>query len=426
MTYEESISFINSLADHEKKPGSYRVSRYDPRRVRRLLRKTGLSDDGIRIVHIAGTKGKGSVAYYTASLLKHSQKGRVGLFTSPHIFRINERIKIDMKDIADREFAALVTRYAKILKQSRATAFDAMTFIAMVHFISGKCQYVVLEAGLGGRLDSTNFCKPALSVITSVGYDHTAVLGKTLNQIAGEKAGIIKKNTPVLSARQEAEPLKKIAETASSLQSEMFYFPELVKYQVSKRNRSGSVFNAFVWFDRKEQEWKKIRLTALGDMAIENFLLSLYAVLLCGVHAGATAVRKAAALKVPYRLNITGNHMIDVSHNDRSIKLLFDTLIRYVKAKRYHLFITILTDKEIGRIARVVLEYRNLFHKITVYDFQTYRKSGGRKLFAAIRQLPHAEYVRDISQLKPSGRTFNVFTGSFYSVEKIVGKIGKR
>jgi dihydrofolate synthase / folylpolyglutamate synthase len=424
MTYDESISFLNSLADLEKKSGAYRASQFDPQRVRRMLKTTGLSFDEAKIIHIAGTKGKGSVAFYTANLLRLTQKGRVGLYTSPHIFRVNERIKIDLKDITDKEFSSLVTRYAKLIKRNRATAFDAMTFIAMVHFISGRCEYIVLETGLGGRLDSTNFCKPVLSVITSVGYDHTAILGKKLSQIAAEKAGIIKKNVPVLCAKQEDEALKKIKDAAEKAQSEMFYFNDLVKYRVGKRNRSGSGFNAFIWFGRKEQEWKKLKLASLGDSAIENFLLSVYAVLLAGLSVSASALRRAAALKIPYRMSISGNNLVDVSHNDRSIKLLFDTLIRYVRAKRYHLFLTALSDKEILRIAKVVLEYRNLFHKITVYDFHTYRKSGGKKLYAAIRQLSHAEYVKDVSLLKTSGRDFNVFTGSFYSVSRIVELIG--
>jgi folylpolyglutamate synthase/dihydropteroate synthase len=220
------------------------------------------------------------------------------------------------------------------------------------------------------------------------------------------------------------EALKKIKETSASAQSAFYYFPELVKYRVTKRSRSGSGFNAFVWFGRKEQEWKKMKLASLGDMAIENFLLGVYAVLLAGLSVTASALRRAAAMKVPYRLSITRSRIIDVSHNDRSIKLLFDTLIRYVKAKRYHLFITVLSDKEIQRIAKVIVEYRNLFHRITVYDFQTYRKSGGKKLYAAVRLLPHAEYVKDIALIKPSGKEFNVFTGSFYAVEKIVDLLG--
>lgn len=423
MTYQESLAFLNSFSDYEKKSKTYSASNYDPDRVRRMLKNTGLSCDAVRIVHIAGTKGKGSVASFTARMIQLAGKGRVGLYTSPHLFKINERIKINMEDITDREFAALVTRYAKLLKRSRATWFDSLTFLAMVHFISGRCDTVVLETGLGGRLDSTNFCKPALSVITSVGYDHTAVLGKTLTQIAGEKAGIIKNGSPVLSARQEPDVLKRIQSEARKKHSELFYFPDLVKVRIHKRSRSGSGFDAFVWSGRKEQKWKRIRLNQIGDITVENYMLAFYAVLLLGLPVNASLLRRSSSMTVPYRLSIVRNNLIDVSHNDRSVRSLFDTLIRYVKAKRYHLYITVLSDKEIRRIARVIMEYQNLFYKITVYDFQAVRKSGGKKLYSAIKKLVHADYIADQSLLKPSKGEFNVFTGSFYAVSGILSLI---
>lgn len=423
MTYNESISFLNALADNEKSPKKYSASVYDPDRVRRMLKNTGLSYDGIRIVHIAGTKGKGSVATYTANLLQYARKGRVGLYTSPHLFKVNERIKINMADISDREFASLVTRYSKLIKRSRATYFDAITFLAMIHFISGRCDYIVLETGMGGRLDSTNFSKPALSVITSVSYDHTAVLGKTLGQIAGEKAGIIKNGVPVLCARQEPEALKRIQAEARKNNSEFYYFPELVKLRILKRGRGGSTFDAYVWFDRREQVWKRVRMEQIGDAAAENFMIAVYSVLILGLEINAKILRKCSVQTVPYRIAVYGNNIVDVSHNDRSIRTLFDTLIRYVKAKRYHLYITVLSDKEIARIAKVLLEYQNLFHKITVYDFATARKSGGKKLYAAIQKLAHAEYTADRSSLKPSGSEFNVFTGSFYAVAGVLSLI---
>ncbi len=440
MDYFEAACFLNSLIDNEKGFEKYSGSNYDPQKVEKLLDQANLIDSNIKIVHIAGTKGKGSTSFYLAKLIGLSTNVNVGLYTSPHLFRINERIKINFADISDQSLSGLVSRFSGLIIEFKATFFDALTFIAMAHFIERECGYVVLETGLGGKLDSTNYCKPILSVITSIAYDHTAILGNTLQEIAGEKAGIIKHNIPVISAPQANEALKIIKEKALEKQSVLYYFPDYIHYNVLNRSPSGSVWDSSINMKSSVLTLTNIELSQIGDVFIENFLLALFSCLIISQFDGSgkltagmfknqgTLIKSAAALRIPFRMEIAGNNLIDVSHNDSSLKSLFKTITVYMPENNYHLFIGILADKEIERIAGIIEDNSSLFTQITVYDFISHRKSGGERLFRLLNKLKNVDYLSDISLIKPQkdpSKGFNVFTGSFYTVERILDIIKK-
>jgi dihydrofolate synthase/folylpolyglutamate synthase len=192
----DNAAFFNSLVNYEKTPGYA----YDLDAYRKFLEKLGSPHKKLRnVILIAGTKGKGSTAAIISSCLKaHGYK--VGSYSSPHLERINERIKINDREITDHELA----RYSRIIKPhvnfktriGARTFFEVLTAIAFLHFVRKDADFSVLEVGLGGRLDATNVTDPLISVITRIGYDHMNMLGNTLVQIAREKAGIIKKFSP--------------------------------------------------------------------------------------------------------------------------------------------------------------------------------------------------------------------------------------
>ncbi|GAF98525.1 unnamed protein product, partial [marine sediment metagenome] len=178
-------------------------------RMRQLLHRVGNPDAGLPIVHIAGTKGKGSASAILAHVLS-SAGFDVGVFSSPHLTRLEERFTINGVDCTSEELVALVDRLRPVARQMdqtaeqtgddgyRPTFFEMVTAIALMHFSQRRVDLAILEVGLGGRLDSTNVCQPAVSVITSISYDHTKQLGATLEEIAGEKGGIIKPGVPVV------------------------------------------------------------------------------------------------------------------------------------------------------------------------------------------------------------------------------------
>ena len=169
-------------------------------------------EKGLKMIHIAGTNGKGSTAAFISSIL--IQKGyRVGVFTSPHLIKFNERIRVNGNFITDLEILEFLNKAKSAIKRIQSTFFETTTAMALSYFKSKDVDFAVIETGLGGRLDSTNVIKPLVSVITSISLDHMDLLGETVEKIAYEKAGIIKKNTPLIigpNKKSVADVFKKI------------------------------------------------------------------------------------------------------------------------------------------------------------------------------------------------------------------------
>lgn len=186
--------------------GAWRDVRLGLHRTEELLERLGRPQDGLRIVHVAGTNGKGSTCAFIAGILQAAGY-KTGLFTSPYILRFNERVQVNREDISDEDLLidALRVREAACSMDEQPTAFELITAVALVHFARVGCQAVVLEVGLGGRLDSTNVVSPVVSVITPIALDHTHVLGDTIAKIAEEKAGIIKPGVPVVCYAQHPD-----------------------------------------------------------------------------------------------------------------------------------------------------------------------------------------------------------------------------
>ena len=192
MNYTEAIEYIHSVNWTFCKPGLERVTE--------LCHALGDPQDSLKFIHVAGTNGKGSFCAMTDSILRNAGL-KVGLFTSPYIVEFNERMRINSLNISDSELCELVETVKPIADKmtDKPTEFELITAIAFLYFARNDCDVVVLECGLGGRLDATNIIKtPILSVITGIALDHTSILGDTVQKIAGEKAGIIKKDVPVL------------------------------------------------------------------------------------------------------------------------------------------------------------------------------------------------------------------------------------
>ncbi len=219
MTYKEALEYIHSVSWLGSRPGLSRITE--------LCRRLGNPERACRYIHIAGTNGKGSTSKMLSEILR-AEGYRVGLYTSPYVWRFNERIGFDGGDITDDELAevtAYVKPFADAMEDS-PTEFELITAIAFEYFKRKECDYVVLEAGLGGRLDSTNVIDtPVLSVITGIALDHTAILGDTHAAIAGEKAGIIKEGCPVLFGEGPREAEEVIRTRAASLNAPYFRTP---------------------------------------------------------------------------------------------------------------------------------------------------------------------------------------------------------
>ena len=215
MRYEEAVKYILDIPKFTKKN--------DGDHTRKFLEYLGNPQEGLKVLHVAGTNGKGSVCAYLDGMLRSEGK-RTGLFTSPHLVKINERIVLDGEEIPDDRFCEVFERTLTAVKKmegeglAHPTFFEFLFGMAMLAFAEGGMEYAVLETGLGGRLDATNAVEqPLVSIITSIGMDHMEYLGDTIGEIASEKAGIIKSGVPVFYAQTSEESDEVIRRKAEEL-----------------------------------------------------------------------------------------------------------------------------------------------------------------------------------------------------------------
>lgn len=290
--YQDSLDYLYSYIDYSlTKALRYSPEKFDLQRMKVLLERLGDPQDNFPVIHIAGTKGKGSVSAFCASALKAAGY-QVGLYTSPHLQDFTERIQINDQPISHADLADLVEQIKPVVEKiPQLTTFELTTAIAFLYYSKMKVDCAVIEVGLGGRLDATNLVKPLLSVITTISFDHMAVLGNTLAEIAGEKAGIIKPGCPVVSASQSSEAAEVIARTAKERGCEISWVGKDVFYSPIRHDLKEQSF--FIW---QADEQKKVNLY------IENPEVGIppeeYTTPLLGFHQLENAATAYAALQV--------------------------------------------------------------------------------------------------------------------------------
>ena len=279
MTYTEAVAYIHSVTWKGSRPGLSRITE--------LLEKLGNPQDRLRFIHVAGTNGKGSFCAMTESILRTAGY-KTGLFVSPYIKEFNERICVSGVPIADEALAeaTALVRDAADGMEDAPTEFELITAIGFVHFVREQCDIVELETGMGGRLDSTNIIKdPLLTVITGIALDHTAFLGDSVEQIAAEKAGIIKSGAPVLFGGRDAAARRVIAARAAEVGVPFFATAD-TPLTVREMTLSGTVADY--------GDWRWVYLPLLGSYQPYNLANVLAAVPLmreAGLHLSDTAVR---------------------------------------------------------------------------------------------------------------------------------------
>lgn len=221
-TYRSALNYLKGLTNFEETPRlRYDEKRFNLDRMKKILAALDHPEKKMRVVHIAGTKGKGSTATMVACMLRKCGY-KVGLYTSPHVLSVLERMSVDGERPTEQDFAKTMARVAAATKKAYTktnppTYFEIVTAVALLWFADQQVEVAVVEAGLGGRLDSTNVVQPEVCGITSISYDHTGQLGTTLTSIAQEKAGIIKKGIPVISAPQKPEVAQILTDAAEKM-----------------------------------------------------------------------------------------------------------------------------------------------------------------------------------------------------------------
>jgi dihydrofolate synthase/folylpolyglutamate synthase len=342
--YRASLDYLYGRLDYERVGMPRSAGELGLSRMRRLLRALGDPQDGLRIVHVAGTKGKGSTSALIASAA--SAAGiRTGLFSSPHLHALEERYRIDGEPIeaaglvwlADAVRGAVARLDAEAARtDGRApTFFEITTAMGLLHFARRGCGLVVLETGMGGRLDSTNTVRPAVSVLTTISFDHTRQLGNTLGAIAGEKAGIIKRGRPVVSGVRGDEAravIRRVAGVRRSVLHEIdtdFGYDEVEPSGPIVVPTAGRV-RVSTW----KRDWPWLRLPLLGPHQAHNAATALAALDALAdqgsIEIGPESVERGwASLRFPARCEVVGERpwlVIDGAHNVESAQALAATL----------------------------------------------------------------------------------------------------
>ncbi len=357
MTYEEALEYIHGISWTFCKPGLDRI--------RELCSGLGNPEKCLKFVHIAGTNGKGSTASMLSSVLT-SAGYKVGLFTSPYIYRFNERMKVAGRDIPD-DMLAKITEYVRPIAEKmtdKPTEFELITAIAFEYFKRESCDIVVLEAGLGGRLDSTNVIDTSvLSVITGIALDHTAILGDTVEKIACEKAGIIKKGVPVLFGGTDKSAEAVIRSVAAERGSE-FYVADYSLLNVEKLDMSGSIFS----YRGRE----KLKIHLLGAYQPKNAALVTEAVDILNSHGFAiseNALRDGlSAARWRARFEVIAQEptvIFDGAHNPEGIDAAVESIKEYYGEERVIIMSGVLADKDYKYIASRIAEVSGKVFTIT-------------------------------------------------------------
>ncbi len=354
MDFRQAVEFIWNRTDYERQWSyNYSAERFDLARVYRLLERLGSPQRGLVAAHIAGTKGKGSTAAMLASILRAAGL-RVGLYTSPHLHSVRERIQVDGRAVTREAFAQAVASVAAACEGlPEITSFEALTAAAFVAFRQHNVEAAVVEVGLGGRLDATNVIRPFVSVITSLSYDHTAILGRDLASIAREKAGIVKDGIPVVSASQPEEAMAVIREAAKEHGSRLYVAGADWRYRPLAFNERAQSFAVYPPGEEASIAAGEFTVPLLGEHQLENAVLALAAAALAPKSFGLRREHLALGLQQvhwPGRFEVVGREpavVLDGAHNVDSMAKLLLALRRHLKFERLFMVFGASRDKDV-------------------------------------------------------------------------------
>jgi len=354
--FEEAMTFVENLCHTGIKLGLGNT--------RRLLEKLGDPHRQLRVIHVAGTNGKGSVCTMLTAALKETGL-RTGLYTSPHLVSIRERFCIDGAAIPEAEWCDLVfdihERTADLFSEDREqspTFFEYLTVLALEYFARRRVDVAVIEVGMGGRLDSTNVVHPLVSIVTGIDLDHTKHLGRTLADIAGEKAGIIKSQVPVVSGERKPEAAARIAEIAAERDALVFQIGrefDVHGYQIDTIRRHPRQRNRVSWRGRETTiESQLAGRHQSVNVAIAYAALSFLCEQGMAINTGAIAAGVAKA-RWPARLQFLSDRLIlDVAHNPSGLEALIDSLEALFPGRQWDVMFSIVSDKPSAAMLRLL------------------------------------------------------------------------
>ena len=364
MKYEEAMKYITEVGNFG--------SNYGLERTYKLLEHLGNPERDLKLIHIAGTNGKGSTTSMITEILM-GEGYKVGMYTSPFIEEFEERIQINRNNIPKESLAILMDEIKvavdKVIEAgyNHPTEFEIITVLMLLYFKKENIDFGVIEVGLGGTLDSTNVIKPIIQVITSISFDHTNLLGNTLEKIAREKAGIIKKGIPTVIYPQQEEVLKVIKNKCFVMDSELYI-----------ANNENLKFKNIVNLDKPYQLLKynneiDILLPLLGEHQIINLSVAMQAIEVLNNKniidiSIANIVKSIKNVSWKGRLEVLSNNpyvVIDGAHNIQGIKTLSRNIKKYFKYENLYLILGILADKDVEEMIKIITPMAKKVYSVT-------------------------------------------------------------
>jgi len=369
-TYSDALDFLYSFVDYSLTRNlRYSPDKFNLDRMKQFMQVIGNPHTNYPIIHVAGTKGKGSTSAMITSIL--SEAGyRVGFYSSPHMVKFTERIKIGNEEISQQQLTSLVNELEKsVMRIGNLTTFEITTAIALKYFQNMKVDAAVVEVGMGGRLDATNVVDPVVSVITSISHDHTKFLGNTLVKIALEKAGIMKENKPVIIGRQKG----KIGEILVKEARQKKAIPILVQdnycFSISSHDLFGQKIVIRQKFVKNQFRNEKIMpfeavIPLLGRHQAENALNAYCAIQTLrdlGFKVPQNAIRRGfEVVNWPGRFEVIHHKpliIVDSAHNPDSFRKLRATIKDYIPNKKINFLFAASEDKAIKKMLEIIKPY---------------------------------------------------------------------
>lgn len=426
---DAAFSYIEGFTNFEKiTPQSVRDFKHD--RMYKLLEFFGHPESGMELCHIAGSKGKGSTGIFLASILAESGCN-TGLYTSPHVLTYRERITRAGEFFSDGLYIEAIESVAELLESGRGrdlagddkepTTFELLTLLAFLVFRKAGCTHAVIETGIGGRLDATNVISPKVCIITPIELEHTDILGTTIEEIASEKAGIIKEGVPVFSGFQNRQAASVLRETAEKRKAPLFFLEEELE-SLNTLPQSGGTGMTVCW---KKGGKSSAELSMFGDFQVENAALALRAALHMGFgpqEALRAGLKKAV---LPGRMEIAGTSpplILDGAHTPSSLRRLCRTFQQTFPESGICIYGNV-SGKRTEEMAEIAA---SCFQHIIVSTPGTFKKSDPVSVFRAVKKHhasaifePDPEKALNEAYSLAGGRIPILVTGSFYMIGEI-------
>jgi dihydrofolate synthase / folylpolyglutamate synthase len=367
-TYSEALTYLLSTTDYEKMQRvRYNADTFSLDRMRRLSGLLGFPEQVLRSVHVAGTKGKGSTAAMVHALAVGAGL-KVGLYTSPHLVDIRERIRIGREDISEENLRRLIHAVRPHVERLRTegdppTFFEVLTAIAFRHFADQKVDLAVVEVGMGGRLDATNILVPDVAIITAISFDHMSQLGETLAAIAAEKAGIVKSRVTVISQPQPEEAMEVIEDACRAAGAPLIRVGRDITYDwspVTEATRTGGM----VSIQLPGASYADIFIPLMGEHQALNACVAVAAARRTAPLASRLSpkiIRESLAkVQWPGRMEFVRGRpemLLDGAHNRASMECLADGLSRHFPDRRKVVIFSAAADKDLGGMMTVLAEH---------------------------------------------------------------------